>query len=341
MMSTHSLRADRRPLTAALVAAAGMAALFAGAADAATMIMATDRAGTLYNASGAGIAKVLTKYSKNRFIVRAFGGPDAFIHEVNRGKYLLTVQSSNTAWFNYHGRTKSKRMAKDLRILRSGSGALRLSFVVYADSDIKTIADLKGRRITSDFGGHAAINPIVTATLGNAGLTWKDVTPVPVAGALESPRALGADRVEAAWASLGMPVVREIHAKKKVRYISIDKSAKSLKYLRTNVFPGLRLVTMPPIKRLGLSAPTTLITSDSYLITSKNADPATVMEVLNALWEGTEELRKAHFSLRGFAKKSAATDLPMIPYHKTAIEFYKSKGLWTAEAAAGNAKVMP
>jgi hypothetical protein len=200
---------------------------------------------------------------------------------VNRGKYLLTVQSSNTAWFNYHGKTKSKRVAKDLRILRSGSGALRLSFVVYADSDIKTIADLKGRRITSDFGGHAAINPIVTATLGYAGLSWKDVTPVPVAGALESPRALGADRVEAAWASLGMPVVREIHAKKKVRYISIDKSAKSLEYLRKNVFPGLRLVTMPPIKRFGLTAPTTLITSDSYLITSKNADPETVMEVMN------------------------------------------------------------
>ncbi len=164
---------------------------------------------------------------------------------------------------------------------------------------------------------------------------------MPVTGALESPRALGADRVDAAWAALGMPVVREIHAKKKVRYVSIDKSDKTLKYLRKNVFPGLRLVTMPPIKRLGLSAPTTLITSDSYLLTSKNADPGVVMEILNSLWDGTEELRKAHFSLRGFTKKSAATDLPMIPYHKTAIAFYKAKGLWTDKIAAANAMVMP
>ena len=326
---------------AGLIAAVGAAVMISGIAHAQTWIMATDRAGTLYNATGAGIAKVLTKHSKHRVVVRAFGGPDAFIHDVNSGKYLLTAQSSNTAWFNFHGRTKSKRTTKDLRILRSGSGALRLSFVVYADSDIKKISDLKGRRITSDFGGHAAINPIVTATLGNAGLTWKDVKPVPVTGALESPRALGADRVEAAWASLGMPVVREIHAKKKVRYISIDKSDKSLNYLRKHVFPGLRLVTMPPIKRLGLSAPTTLISSDSYLLASKSADPTVVMELLNALWEGTEELRKAHFSLRGFTKKAAATDLPMVPYHKTAIEFYKAKGLWTDKIAAANAKVMP
>ena len=213
-MRNRNVRARPFQFAAGIVATVGSAALIAGAASADTLIMATDRAGTLYNASGAGVAKVLTKHSKHRAIVRAFGGPDAFIHDVNRGKYLLTVQSSNTAWFNYHGRTSSKRKAKDLRILRSGAGALRLSFVVYADSDIKSVADLKGRRITSDFGGHAAINPIVTATLGNAGLTWKDVRPVPVAGALESPRALGADRVEAAWASLGMPVVREIHAKK-------------------------------------------------------------------------------------------------------------------------------
>ena len=182
-MMTTSLRFVPRARTATFAAAVGIAALIAGAADAATLIMATDRAGTLYNATGAGLAKVATKFSKHRVIVRAFGGPDAYIHNLNRGEYLLTAFSSNTAWFNFHGRTKSKRTTKDLRILRSGSGALRLSFVVYADSNIKTIADLKGRRITSDFGGHAAINPIVTATLGYAGLTWKDVRPVPVAGA--------------------------------------------------------------------------------------------------------------------------------------------------------------
>ena len=227
---------------AGIAAAVGLATLVTGAARAETLIMATDRAGTLYNASGAGIAKVLTGNSKHRVIVRAFGGPDAFIHDVNSGKYLLTAQSSNTAWFNFHGRTRSKKKAQNLRILRSGAGALRLSFVVYADSDIKSVQDLRGRRITSDFGGHAAVNPIVTATLGNAGLSWKDVKPVPVTGVLDSPRALGADRVEAAWASLGMPVVREIHAKKKVRYLSIENSRQGLMFLRKNVFPGLRLV---------------------------------------------------------------------------------------------------
>jgi hypothetical protein len=31
----------------------------------------------------------------------------------------------------------------------------------------------------------------------------------------------------------------------------------------------------------------------------------------------------------------------MLPYHRTAIEFYKAKGLWSDKVAAANAKVMP
>ena len=113
-----------------------------------------------------------------------------------------------------------------------------------------------------------------------------------------------------------------------------------LSELRRRVFPGVRLVTMPPIKRLGLSGKTTLITSDSYLITHKKADPAMIKDVLNALWNNTDELRKAHFSLRGWVQKTAASTLPQLPYHPAAIEFYKAKGLWTAAIDAANAKAM-
>jgi len=149
----------------------------------------------------------------------------------------------------------------------------------------------------SGFPRHLAAATEAVASTG--GLTWKDVKPVPVTGAFDSPRALGADRVEAAWASLGMPVVREIHAKKKVRYLSFENTPKTISTLRRMVFLGVKLVTMPPIKRLGLSAPTSLMTFDSYLLTHKDADPVMLREIMDALWANTDELRKVHFSLRG------------------------------------------
>ena len=50
-----------------------------------------------------------------------------------------------------------------------------------------------------------------------------------------------------------------------------------------------------------------------------------------------------HFNGSGTerARLCSATDLPMIPYHKTAIAFYKAQGLWTDKIAAANAMVMP
>ena len=233
-----------------LIAASSAIALTGGTLQAKTLTMALDRAGTLFNATGSGIAKVASKHSGHRMIVRAFGGPDSYMSQLNDGKYDFSAISSPTAYFNFNGRTKNKKSTKNIRLIQAGSGALRLSFVVYADSDIKTFADLKGKRVTSDFGGHTVINPMVTYALKSAGLGWKDVRGVPVTGALDAPRALGAGRVDATWASLGMPVVREIHAKKKVRYLSFDKSPATLAMLRKNIFPGVRLVTVPPIKPL-------------------------------------------------------------------------------------------
>lgn len=324
---------------AKIVLAAGAIALSAGAADAKTLIMALDRAGTLYNASGSGIAKVASQTTEHRVIVRAFGGPDSYYAALNDGKYDFSTVSSSTAWFNHHGKNSVKKEYKNLRIIRSGAGALRLGFVVYDDSPIKKISDLKGMRVASDFGGHSVIGPMVAASLAIGNLTWKDVRPVPVTGALDSPRALGAERTDASWASLGMPVVREIHAKRKVRYLSFGADPATLKSIQNATFPGVRMSKLPPLKHLGLPAPTHLLTYDSYLIAHKDQDPKIIREVLEGLWKGTKDIQKAHFSLRGFAQKSAVSDLPMIPHHPAAIAFYKEKGIWSAEVDKANSMV--
>ena len=325
----------------ALKSVAALAALTfaAGAADAKSLVMALDRAGTFFNASGSGVAKVASQHSGHRVIVRAFGGPDVFMPAVNDGKYDFSTVSSSTAWFDYYGKNSSKKEYKNLRIIRSGGGALRLGFVVYDDSPIKKIGDLKGMRVASDFGGHSVIGPMVTAALTANGLGWSDVKPVPVTGALDSPRALGAERTDASWASLGMPAVREIHAKRKVRYLSFGDDPKTLKTIQEATFPGVRMTKLPPLKHLGLPAPTHLLVYDSYVITHKDQDPKIINDLLKALWDHTPELQKAHISLRGFTHESAATDLPMIPYHPAAISFYKEKGVWSDGTDKANAMI--
>ena len=72
----------------------------------------------------------------------------------------------------------------------------------------------------------------------------------------------------------------------------------------------------------------------------RNFSKRELRDALEALWKSEKEVTKAHFSLRGFKNKTAATDLPMMPYHPVAIAFYKSKGIWKAKHDVANAAAM-
>lgn len=323
----------------ALVAAAAAAIAFAGTAQAQTLTMATDKVGTTFNAIGAGMAKTVTEESNLRIVVKPFAGPDAYLPALERGEVNLATLSSSSAYVSYEGHNKAKKKYQAMRILRSGEGGVRLTFVVPAKSSVHSIKDLKGKRVAAGFGGHATIPKSIEGALRTAGLNWKDVVQVPVTGAADSVQALGAGRVDASWSSYGMPVTREVHAKMGIRYLPIEPGANSLKILREAIFPGVQLVTTKADPKNGLPKDAHMISYDSYLVTHKGQDDKSVRLMLEALWKATDKLTKVHRGLAGFTHKTAVTDIPVVPYHPAAIAFYKEKGVWTAEAQAANAKL--
>lgn len=325
-------------LTRSLLLGAAVVGFAATGAAGQTLTLASDAPGSTYNAVASGMAKVITEGSSVRVIVRPFGGPDNYLDQLNTGEVNLATLSSSTAHISYIGDNRAKKEYKNLRLLRAGQGGLFVSFIVLKDSDIKMVADLKGRRVTSDFGGHAIIGRSMTGALATAGLTWKDVRAVPVTGANDGPHALDTGRVDASWASLGQPVAREIHAKKGIRYLGYDKTPAALETLRKHIFPGVKLETVKKSPGIGVENDIFLITYDAYLIAHKDVDGNAVRAALEALWKGTDELVKIHRGLSGFTREAAVSDLPVIPYHPAAVAFYKEKGLWTEAAQKANAK---
>lgn len=313
-------------------------AFAAVSAAAQTLTLATDAPGTTYNAVGSGIAKVTTEGSSLRVIVRPFSGPDAYLDQLNNGELNLATLSSPSVYLGYHGETRAKKKYRNIRLLRSGEGGLFVGFIVLQSSNIRSIAELKGRRVASDFGGHAIISKSITGALATAGLSWKDVRAVPVTGANDGPLALDAGRVDASWASLGQPVVRELHAKKGVRYLGFDKTPGNLATLREHTFPNLKLEPIKKNPGLGVESDIFLITYDAYLVAHKDLDGNVVKALLEALWKGTGELVKIHRGLSGFTHRAAVTELPVVPYHPAAVAFYKEKGLWTEAADKANAR---
>lgn len=312
-----------------LSVAAGLIGGLVSVAQAETVALATDKQGTTFNTVGSGVAKVASGNSDLNVIVRPYAGPAAWAPIVNTGEVPFGMMSANSAYQAFSGDNEAGQAYRNLRILRAGGASLMLGFAVRDDGPIKTFADLKGKRISSDFGGHLSIGNSLAASLRVAGYTWDDVIPVPVTGANDGLDALVADRLDATWASLGQPRAREADTQVGVRYLSVPETDEAEAIYQEMVFPGARIAVAKDDVAPGIDGDTRLLSYDSYLVASKDASDAAVTQMLEALWDNEAQLFDVHPSMRGFTNENAVTDAPVMPYHPAAVAFYKSKGVWT------------
>ena len=92
------------------------------------------------------------------------------------------------------------------------------AIIVPQDSPIKTLADLKGKRIA--FGKGSSAHNLLVAALEKAGLTWSDITPAPLVPA-DATAAFVKGSVDA-W-SIWDPYLALAELKEKARAIAFDK----------------------------------------------------------------------------------------------------------------------
>jgi sulfonate transport system substrate-binding protein len=92
------------------------------------------------------------------------------------------------------------------------------AIIVAQDSPIKTLADLKGKRIA--FGKGSSAHNLLVAALEKAGLGWSDITPAPLAPA-DATAAFVKGSVDA-W-SIWDPYLALAELKDKARVIAFDK----------------------------------------------------------------------------------------------------------------------
>jgi len=302
--------------------------LISGYSNAQSLILATDQPGTTFNTIGSGIALTVNKYSGLNLIVRPYSGPAAWAPLVDSGEVMFGALSANSAFQAFNGTETPP--CKNLRLVRAGGTNLMLGFVVRRDSPIKTFSDLKGKRISSDFGGHLSIRNSLLASLKIAGYDWGDVIAVPVTGANGGLDALLADRLDATWASVGQPRAREVDAQIGIRYLSVPNTPEAGQKYQELVFAGARIKEAQPGAAPGIATPTRLLTYDAYLVTGKDTPDDVINQVLQTLWLGTHDLSLIHPSLKEFNRESSVTDTPVLPYHPAAVNFFKATGGWDA-----------
>ncbi|MBA7655044.1 hypothetical protein ES703_62941 [subsurface metagenome] len=299
-----------------------------------TLTLGTMPVGMIVNAQAAGIADICSKYTPISIKVYPATNEMVWVPMTVTGEIQLGVASAVAIRQAYLGSYVFKGIAEKagvksfpLRIVAGGS-PLRVNLFVPGDSPAKTIADLKGtRHVTFAEGTHFVL--YTEALLANAGLTFDDITPVPVANPVESVRAVMDGRADAAQVAVGAPIATEAVANIDLRWLPVDPSPAAVKRMK-DVVDVAYVAEVPGGVHIGIPEPQLLMHLDVVFVAHEDISEAAVYELAKALWENNDELLEKPGLFEWTPDKYLATE-HRVPYHPGAIKFYKETGLWTKE----------
>jgi TRAP transporter TAXI family solute receptor len=208
---------------------------------------------------------------------------------------------------------------------------------VRKDSDIHKLGDLRGKPIPVGYTAAPVFDFYTRALLANAGLTYKDIVPVPVAEIARARELFTQGRVvtPGTWAP-GIAQVLEMDSAFGIRFLPVDPSPEGVKRL-AEVAPGSYVA--PPGKyagKTGVGPDTHLMNIHAGLATHSGIPDQVVYDVVKTLWEQNDQLHKFHVALEDWRREGFVNERATIPYHPGATRFYQEKGVWTPAMAELN-----
>lgn len=294
-----------------------------------TIVFGANTPGSLFYVMAAGMAKVISSHTPMRVEVFPQGGtvwyPMLQTGEVNFG---IQVPGDILAAYKgeaiYNKPTNGKGFP--LRTLMLGS-PLMVGLLVPGNTDIKTVKDIKGKRMPVDYGAFYSATLTVRALLANAGYTAADVKSLTVTTYVAGVRALIDGRADLTMGSVGSGVIKELKTKKGARFLNLETSPEAIARMKA-VHPGYYAIKAKP-GPAGLAKPTWLLGKDITLVCSARLSNDVAYAITKALWENYKELAPIHPRLKFWTPNRFASTRAVVPYHPGSIKWYKKVGVWT------------
>ena len=306
-------------MTACLAGALAALALGLNSAPAQTFGFATLQPGTLNHTSASSIAKVLKEKAGLNVLVQPTAGDAVIIPMVGRAEAEIGITNIMEPQEGFN------RGLKDLRLI-TAVHALRTPFFVRKDSTMRTIADLRGKRVSTGYSAMRALDTVARAMLATAGLTEADIKPVPVPNVIRSADDFASGNADMFFFAFGGPKVREVDVTVGgIRVLEIDAAGMPASrkimpwgYL-TDVAPG-------PVF-IGVEKPMKVYSFDNILLTNAKMPDEFVYKILDTMEKNKDELVAVQPVLREFSAAFGYKQYGGVPYHDGALKYFKEKGL--------------
>jgi len=308
-----------------------------------SVTLATNPPGTVYYTFGSGLAKVISG-GPFQVAIQPYAGSSTFLPLLNSGEVELGIVNAVDMGLSYRGPKfqiggrNPFPHAPNVRLVMRGSPLL-VGLLVRKDSPIKTVHDVKGKRMTGEYPAHLAVWYNMFGHLASAGLTWSDVKVIPVPAVNEGVDALIQGRADVTEHAINAAKIKEADASVGVRHVSIDCSPAGEKRLKQAV-PGYYGRIVKPGEATAVVEDTCFIAYDTYLSAGKGVPDAVVEAALKSVWENTDKLAPIHPLFKEWTRERAVDHEATIPYHPGAVRFYKERKVWPAEMDAVQQKLL-
>ncbi len=223
-----------------------------------------------------------------------------------------------------------------VRMLMSSTSDANLTVGTAKDANIKTMADLKGKRVAW-VRGSDALNIGVEAMLAFGGLTWDDVIKVEFPGYGASWKGMVNNQVDAAFASTVSGPTRKLEASPRGIFWPPTPHGDAAGWKRMKEAAPYFL---PHTATIGSG-----ISADNphegaaypypILIAFADQDPELVYSLTKAIHTEYPNFKDAMPALKGWALERQAFTWA-VPYHEAAVRYWKEIGAWTADMEQHN-----
>jgi TRAP transporter TAXI family solute receptor len=211
-----------------------------------------------------------------------------------------------------------------LRKLRGIAGIYPnyIQIVASAESGIKTLADLKGKRISVG-APKSGTELNARAIFKAAGLSYKDFAKVEYLPFGESVELMKNRQIDATLQSAGLGVasLRDLSTSQKIVIVPISRDV-----VAKVSDPAYQSGVIPAKTYEGQVADVPTAYVQNFLVTHEGVPADTVYKMTKAMFEHLDQLTAAHAAAKSIRKESATAGMP-VPLHPGAEKYYREAGL--------------
>jgi len=197
-----------------------------------------------------------------------------------------------------------------------------VQIVASAESGIKTLADLKGKRVSVG-APRSGTELNARSVFKAAGLTYEDFGKVEYLPFGESVELIKNRQLDATLQSAGLGVASIRDLATAVKIVVVPVPADVIEKIGD---PAYQAATIPAGTYDGQSADVTTAAINNFLVTNSGVSDDIAYKMAQALYDNLDQMVSAHAAARNIKLEGALKGMPL-PLHPGAEKFYREKGV--------------